>query len=138
GVCAQLFGIPMDIVRQALLDTFGGKEKPAQMNFGVVERAFNWAAENLVKSDPYRFEPLNLTAGKILITGNEAAALGSLFGGMTVAAWYPITPSTSVIDAVLDYKHIRRDPETGKETVAVIQAEDELAAAGMIIGAGWA
>ena len=138
GVCAQLYGIPMDIIRQALLDTFSGKEKPAQMNFGVIERAYNWAAENLVKADPFHFEPLNLTAGKILITGNEAAALGSLFGGMTVAAWYPITPSTSVIDGVLDYKHIRRDPETGKETVAVVQAEDELAAAGMIIGAGWA
>jgi 2-oxoglutarate ferredoxin oxidoreductase subunit alpha len=138
GVCAQMFGISLDIIRQALLDTFGGKEKPAQMNFGVIERAYNWAAENLVKADPFRFEPLNMTAGKILITGNEAGALGSLFGGMTVAAWYPITPSTSLIDGVLDHKHIRRDPETGKETVAVVQAEDELAAIGMIIGAGWA
>lgn len=138
GVCAQLFDIPLDIIRQALLDTFNGKEKPAMMNFGVVERAYQWSAENLVKTDPYHFEPLNLTAGKILITGNEAAALGSLFGGMTVAAWYPITPSTSVIDGVLDHKHLRVDPETGKDTVAVVQAEDELAAIGMIIGAGWA
>jgi 2-oxoglutarate ferredoxin oxidoreductase subunit alpha len=138
GVCANLFGISMEVVRQALLDTFNGKEKPAMMNYGVVERAFNWASENLQKRDPFVFEPMDKTAGKILITGNEAAALGSLFGGMTVAAWYPITPSTSLIDGVLDYKHIRKDPETGKDTVAVIQAEDELAAIGMIIGAGWA
>jgi 2-oxoglutarate ferredoxin oxidoreductase subunit alpha len=138
GACANLFGISMEVVRQALLDTFNGKEKPAMMNYGVVERAFNWASENLQKRDPFVFEPMDKTAGKILITGNEAAALGSLFGGMTVAAWYPITPSTSLIDGVLDYKHIRKDPETGKDTVAVIQAEDELAAIGMIIGAGWA
>lgn len=138
GACAQLFGISMEIVRQALLDTFNGKEKPAMMNYGVVERAFNWAAENLAKADPYGFEPLNLTEGKILITGNESAALGALWGGLTVAAWYPITPSTSVIDGVLDYRHVRNDPETGKSTVAIVQAEDELAAIGMIIGAGWA
>lgn len=138
GVCAHLFGISIDIVRQALLDTFNGKEKPAMMNFGVAERAALWAQENLTKRDPFLFEPMDKTAGKILITGNEAAALGSIFGGLTVAAWYPITPSTSVIDGVLNYKHLRTDPETGKETVAVVQAEDELAAIGMLIGAGWA
>ncbi|MBW4436297.1 MAG: 2-oxoacid:acceptor oxidoreductase subunit alpha [Pleurocapsa minor GSE-CHR-MK-17-07R] len=138
GACAYLFGISMDVVRQALLDTFNQKEKPAMMNFGVVERAFNWAQANLPKRDPYVFEPMNETAGKILITGNEAAALGSLFGGVSVVAWYPITPSTSLVDGVLDYRHIRRDPDTGKETVAVVQAEDELAAIGMLIGAGWA
>ena len=138
GACASLFGIPMTIVRQALLDTFGGKEKPAMMNYNVAELAFNWAQENLVKADPFRFEAMDKTAGNILITGNEAAALGSLFGGLTVAAWYPITPSTSLIDGVLDHKHLRNDPETGEATVAVVQAEDELAAIGMIIGAGWA
>ncbi len=138
GACASLFGIPLDIVRQALLDTFGGKEKPASMNFSVAELAYDWSQENLVKADAYRFEPMNETAGKILMTGNEAAALGALFGGLTVAAWYPITPSTSVIDGVFDHRHIRNDPETGEVTVAIVQAEDELAAIGMIIGAGWA
>ncbi len=138
GVCAQLFGISMDIVKQALLDTFNGKEKPAMMNYDVVQRAFDWSAENLTKVDPYMFEPMNETAGKILITGNEAGALGSLWGGLTLAAWYPITPSTSLIDSVLDYKHLRQDDVTGKDTVAVVQAEDELAAIGMIIGGGWA
>lgn len=138
GACASLFGIPMDIIKQALLDTFNGKEKPAMMNYGVVELAYNWTQDNLTKADPYYFEPLNLTSGKILITGNEAAALGSLFGGLTIASWYPITPSTSLIDAVLDYKHLRNDPDTGDATVAVVQAEDEMAAIGMIVGAGWA
>src|SRR5690606_30069814 len=67
-----------------------------------------------------------------------AAALGAIFGGVTVAAWYPITPSTSLIDGVIEYQHLRKDPETGKNTVAVVQAEDEIAAIGMIVGAGWA
>jgi 2-oxoglutarate ferredoxin oxidoreductase subunit alpha len=137
GVCAQMFDIPLPIVEKALLDTFNGKAKPAAMNFGVIQNAYNWAQENLVKADPFHFEAMNLTEGKILITGNEAAALGSLFGGVSVVAWYPITPSTSLVDGILDHKQIRKDA-TGKDTVAVVQAEDELAAVGMIIGAGWA
>lgn len=138
GAVAKLFSIPMDIIKQALLDTFSGKQKPAMMNYGVVERAYQWVEENLTKQDQLGFEAMNETAGKILITGNEAGALGSLFGGLTVAAWYPITPSTSLIDSVMDHKGLRTDPTTGKNTVAIVQAEDELAAVGMIIGAGWA
>jgi 2-oxoglutarate/2-oxoacid ferredoxin oxidoreductase subunit alpha len=138
GVCCYLFDIPLDIAWQALLDQFSGKEKPARMNHQVVELAYAWSKDNLTKDTRFRFEPLNKTQGQILIEGNLSAALGSLFGGLTVAAWYPITPSTSLIDGVLDYKHIRNDPETGESTVAVIQAEDELAAIGMLVGAGWA
>jgi len=138
GVVAQLFGIPLQYLHDALMDNFGGKPKPVQMNYQVIEAAYKWAEENLTKNDPYRFAPMDMTAGKIMITGNEAAALGALFGGLTVASWYPITPSTSLIDAVMNYQHLRRDPKTGKETVAVIQAEDEIAAIGMIVGAGWA
>ncbi|MBC8100775.1 MAG: 2-oxoacid:acceptor oxidoreductase subunit alpha [Armatimonadetes bacterium] len=138
GVVAKMFSIPLDIAYAALLDNFNGKEKPAKMNFTVVQNAHQWAEDNLVKRDPYQFAPMNATAGKIVITGNEAAGLGAIFGGLTVAAWYPITPSTSVIDSVLNFKHLRVDPETGKDTVAVVQAEDEIAAIGMIIGAGWA
>ena len=139
GMVAKLFDIPLDIINTALLDTFSGKAKPAAMNFAVVERAYQWTAENVDKRDTLRFEPIpDGTAGKILITGNEAAALGSIFGGVTVAAWYPITPSTSVIDGIMEHKGLRKDPETGKSTVAIIQAEDELAAVGMIVGAGWA
>ncbi len=133
-----LFDIPLDVAYGALLDQFSGKEKPAKMNHNVIELAYHWSEENLTKRDPYGFEPLNLTEGKILIEGNEAAALGALFGGVSVVAWYPITPSTSVVDNIMDHMDIRRDPETGKSTVAIVQAEDELAAVGMIIGAGWA
>lgn len=138
GVVAQLFGIELPLIHGALLDNFSGKEKPTQMNYQVVEAAFHWTAENLVKNDPFYFEPMDLTTGKIMITGNEAAAMGAVFGGLNFVAWYPITPSTSVVDAVLSYQHLRRDPETGKETLAVLQAEDEIAAVGMIVGAGWA
>jgi 2-oxoglutarate/2-oxoacid ferredoxin oxidoreductase subunit alpha len=106
-------------------------------NFNVVQLAYDWAAEKLVKADPFVFEPMNETEGKILITGNEAGALGAIFGGCHMAAWYPITPSTSFIDGMITYRHLRKDPETGKDTLAIIQAEDELAAAGMIIGAGF-
>ncbi len=138
GAVAQLFGIDIDLIKQALSDQFGGKERPVQMNMQVIEAAYNWVAENVEKRDPYRFAPLNMTEGKILITGNESAALGAIFGGVTVTAWYPITPSTSVVDSVLKYRYLRKDPETGKSTVAVVQAEDELAAIGMVVGAGWA
>lgn len=138
GACCYLFQIPLDVAYGALLDQFNGKEKPARMNHNVIELAYQWSKANLEKTDPYYFEPLNLTDGKILIEGNDAAALGALFGGLTVAAWYPITPSTSLIDNVLTHMKIRQDPETGKNTVAVVQAEDELAAIGMVIGAGWA
>ncbi len=138
GACCYLFRIPLDVAYGALLDQFNGKEKPAKMNYNVIELAYQWTETNLTKQDPYYFEPLDMTAGKIMIEGNEAAALGALFGGLTFSAWYPITPSTSLIDSVITHMKLRQDPETGKNTVAVVQAEDELAAIGMIIGAGWA
>lgn len=137
GVVAQLFNIPLDRIYTALLANFGGKAKAADMNMQVIRLAYDYFEKNVQKRDPYRFEPMNETAGKILITGNEAGALGALFGGVGLVAWYPITPSTSLVDAVITFKDIRKDPETGKSTVAIVQAEDELAAAGMIIGAGW-
>lgn len=138
GVVAQLFGIPLERIHGALLDNFNGKEKPVAMNYQMAEAAFEWAANNLEKRDPFYFKPMNATEGKIIITGNEAAALGALFGGVSVVAWYPITPSTSMIDGIIQHQHIRQDPATGKNTVAIVQAEDEIAAVGMIIGAGWA
>ena len=137
GVVAQLFGIPLELLQEALLDNFGGRERPAQMNYQVIEAAYDWSAANLVKRDPYRFAPDSKTDGTLLITGNDAAALGSLFGGVNLVSWYPITPSTSLVDAVLSHKAIR-DDEEGKSTVAVVQAEDEIAAIGMVVGAAWA
>jgi len=137
GVVAQLFKLDMDVIWKSLLDQFGGKEKPAQMNMDVIKLSYDWAAENLQKRDPYQFEAMNETEGKILITGNEAAALGAIFGGVHLVSWYPITPSTSLVDAVSGFQYLRKDEATGENTLAIVQAEDELAAAGMIVGAGF-
>jgi 2-oxoglutarate ferredoxin oxidoreductase subunit alpha len=137
GVVSQLFNIPLEEIWKALLENFSGKEKPAKLNFEVVKLAHEYAQQNFVKQDPYWVEYDNQTKGKILITGNEAGALGSIFGGVNVVAWYPITPSTSLVDSVMDYQYLRKDPETGKMTMVVVQAEDELAAIGMLVGAGF-
>lgn len=138
GVVAQLFGIELDKLDMALDIHFGRRRNLVEMNMDMIKKSYNWAAENLTKKDPYRVAPMNETAGKILMTGNEAGALGSVFGGVTVVTWYPITPSTSLIDGLNDYlPRLRKDPETGKATYAVVQAEDELAAIGMVLGAGW-
>ena len=139
GAVAKLFDIPQDELYKALLESFGGKEKPAKMNMNVVELAYQWTEENIQKQDPYYIEPMNATAGKIFITGNEAGGLGAIFGGASVVSWYPITPSTSLVDSIISFKHLRKDPNNPDQyTIAIVQAEDELAAAGMIIGAGWA
>lgn len=139
GGIAQLLGIELKFIEEALTYHFGGRQKLVEQNMAVVEMAYDWASENLVKEDPYQVAPLDLNDGQILITGNEAAALGAVFGGVTLTSWYPITPSTSLVDALSDFlPKLRRDPETGLATYTVIQAEDELAAAGMVMGAGWA
>lgn len=137
GAVAKLFDIPLDVIYDVLLANFGGKEKPAQMNHDVVKLAYEWTGENIDKTDPYRFEKMDATSGKIMITGNDAGALGAIFGGVNVVAWYPITPSTSFVDGILNYRDLRQT-DNKENTIAIIQAEDELAAAGMIIGAGWA
>lgn len=140
GVLAYLLEMDMVQIEDALKWNFGGKPKPIALNMDMVNRSYNWAKENLTKTDPYRVEPMTgFNEGKILIDGNSAAALGALFGGVTVTAWYPITPSSSLAETIAQYgPKLRTDPDTGKATYAIIQAEDELAAAGMIIGAGWA
>jgi len=139
GALAQLLDIPPAQIEEALSFHFGRRQKLIDQNAGVMQLAYDWTAANIEKQDPYRVAPLDKTAGKILITGNEAAALGAVFGGVGLASWYPITPSTSLIDALNDYlPRFRHDPETGENHYVVIQAEDELAAAGMVMGAGWA
>lgn len=139
GALAQLIGIPLEKIEEALSFHFNKRQKLVDSNMAVVKAAYEWTAENINKTDPYGVEPMAATDGLIMITGNEAAALGSVFGGVTFAAWYPITPSTSVIDALNSYlRTFRKDPETGENTFAVVQAEDELAAIGMVLGAGWA
>lgn len=138
GALSQLLGIELETIEEALSYHFGGRQKIVDSNMEVIQLAYDWTAQNVEKRDPFRVEPMNETEGLFLITGNEAAALGAIFGGFTVAAWYPITPSTSLIDALTEHaKTLRRD-EDGGATYAIIQAEDELAAIGMVIGAGWA
>ena len=139
GALAHLLDLPLERLDEALSFLFKGKRRTVDSNMAVVRAAYEWAAANLPRNHPYRIEPLAATDGLIMMTGNEAAALGAVFGGVTFAAWYPITPSTSVIDALNSYlEQYRRDPQTGEATYAVVQAEDELAAIGMVVGAGFA
>ncbi len=139
GVLAHLLGIDLKAIHEALRYHFHGKAKATELNFGVVQKAAAWAAENLTKQDPYRVEPMNATRGMILADGNSALAWGALFGGLQFLSWYPITPASSVAETINEYiPQLRKDPVTGKNTVASIQAEDELAAINMAIGAGWA
>jgi len=139
GILAQLLGIDLERIKQALEFHFKGKQKPIDLNFGLVKSAAHWAAENLDKNDSYQVEPMEATDGLIMSDGNTAAALGSIYGGMNFIAWYPITPATSLVEELEEYlPQLRKDSETGKKTYAVVQAEDELAAIGMAVGAGWA
>lgn len=140
GVLAQLLGIDLEKIKQAINYHFKGKPKPAELNFSMVQQAHEWASQNLVKKDPFFVEPINATENCMMTDGNTAAALGMIFGGIQFASWYPITPATSLAESLNEYLPLlRKDPvETGKNTFAVIQAEDELAAIGMAVGAGWA
>jgi 2-oxoglutarate ferredoxin oxidoreductase subunit alpha len=139
GVVAEMIGIEIEAIRDALDTHFRGKSKAIELNMSVVEAAAHWAHENLTKQDPYRVERDNQTEGMIILDGNTAGALGSIYGGVSFSAWYPITPASSLADALISYlPRLRKEPDTGKQTYAVIQAEDELAAIGMAVGAGWA
>jgi len=138
GVVAQILCIDLGVVESGLRKQFAKKQKVFDLNFGAVKAGFDYAAENFTKQDPYFIERMDQTAGKIIIDGNAACAMGAVFAGVTVVAWYPITPSTSVIEATADLlKKFRVTPD-GKASFAVVQAEDELAAIGMVLGAGWA
>ena len=140
GVVAWLLSIEMPEIRKALVKQFGKrKAKAADLNWGAAQAGYDWAGQNLTKTDPYRAERMNETAGKIIIDGNSACALGAMFAGVTVVTWYPITPSSSLVETLMGYmKRFRHDPETGKATYAIVQAEDELASIGMALSAGWA
>src|SRR5438874_7386352 len=139
GVLAQLLSIEMGEIHTALVKQFGKKKaKAAELNWGACQAGFEYAAKTFTKTDPFRVERMNATAGKIMIDGNSACALGAMFAGVTVVTWYPITPSSSLVETLIGYmRRFRHDPETGKATYAIVQAEDELASIGMAIGAGW-
>lgn len=138
GVLARMIGIEMVSIEKALRFHFDGKEKPININMSIITAAFEWAKENLVKKDCYFVERMDKTHGYIMSDGNTAGALGSIYGGVEFTAWYPITPASSLAESIHEYAPLlRTDESTGAESVVVVQAEDELAAIGMAIGAGW-
>jgi 2-oxoglutarate/2-oxoacid ferredoxin oxidoreductase subunit alpha len=138
GVVAQLLELDMAEVEKAIRKQFAKKAKAANLNMAAAQAGFDYAAANLKKSDPFRIGRMDKTVGKIIIDGNSAAALGCMFAGVTVVTWYPITPSSSLVETLIDYMKEHRIGPDGKATFAIVQAEDELAAIGMVIGAGWA
>ncbi len=140
GVVAWLLNLPESAIEDALRAQFKRKIKAVDANMAAVRAGMHYAAENFRKTDPYRIEPMSgKTDGLLLMDGNNAAALGCVMGGCTVAAWYPITPSSSLCEAFIAYcDRYRVDPESGERKAAIIQAEDELAAIGMVLGATWA
>ncbi len=138
GVVAHLLSIDLGVVEKGLRKQFSKKQKVFDLNFGAVKAGFDYTQEKLTKQDPFVIEHMDQTAGKIIIDGNAAAGMGAVFAGVTVVAWYPITPSTSLIEATADLLKKFRVNEDGKATFTVIQSEDELAAIGMVLGAGWA
>jgi 2-oxoglutarate ferredoxin oxidoreductase subunit alpha len=138
GVAAQLLGIDMAEVEKALRKQFATKVKAANLNLAAVRAGFDYATANLTKQDPYFIQRMDKNQGMIIIDGNSAAALGCMFAGVTVVTWYPITPSSSLVETLIDYMKEYRIGPDGKATFAIVQAEDELAAIGMVLGAGWA
>jgi len=138
GVVANLLEIDMGEVEKAIRKQFAKKVKAANLNLAAAQAGFDYAKASLKKGDVFYIERMNATAGKIIIDGNSAAALGCMFAGCTVVTWYPITPSSSLVETMIDYMKEYRIGPDGKATFAIVQAEDELAAIGMVIGAGWA
>ena len=138
GVVAKLLDIDLGEVEKALRKQFAKKLKAANLNFAAAQAGYDYAAASLTKADPFKLERMNKTQGKIIIDGNAASALGCVFAGCTVLSWYPITPSSSLAENMIEYLKRFRIGQDGKATFAVVQAEDELAAIGMVIGASWA
>jgi 2-oxoglutarate ferredoxin oxidoreductase subunit alpha len=138
GVLSKLLNVDMAQMEHALRKQLGKKVKAVELNLGALKAGYDFAEKNLVKQDPYWIEPMNKTQGMILVEGNAAGALGSMMAGVTVVAWYPITPSSSLPETLIGYMKKYRHDQDGKATYAIVQAEDEIASIGMVIGAGWA
>src|SRR5271154_2013350 len=137
GVAAQLLEIDYAEVEKAIRRQFATKVKAANLNLAAAKAGHDYAVANLTKRDPFYIQRLDKTKGKIIVDGNSAAALGCMFAGCTVVTWYPITPSSSLVETMIEYMKEYRIGPDGKATFAIVQAEDELAAIGMVIGAGW-
>ena len=140
GVVAGLLGIPWEALEHGVTRQFLAKPKAVQVNLDAIKVGYDYWQDNFSKQDPYRLEPMTgVVEGKVLVEGNQAAALGAVMGGVTVCAWYPITPSSSLCEYLIAYSdRFRTDSKTGEKRISVVQAEDELAAVGIAIGAGWA
>ena len=138
GVVAQLLEIEFAEVEKAIRKQFATKAKAAALNLAAAKAGHDYAAANLSKRDPFHIQRMNKTQGMIIVDGNSAAAMGCMFAGCTVVTWYPITPSSSLVETMIDYMKEYRIGPDGKATFAIVQAEDELAAVGMVIGAAWA
>ena len=138
GALAHLLGIDDAAIGEALNDQFKGKEKAIELNLRAIGEGRAYAAENWEEDIPLCIEARDKDSGSFLVEGNEAVALGSIFGGINMLSWYPITPSSSLAESIIEWLPKLREGDDGGATCAVIQAEDELAAAGMVIGAGWA
>ena len=141
GVLGSLLGVPLEIYQTLLAETFAGKERLIEPNVQALKIGFDWAEAQSGSADfaafPFRAEASDALGDRIMITGNDAAGLGCVYGGATVAAWYPLTPSTSLAEAFTKYGNSFRKDDDGRKRLAIVQAEDELAAAGMVLGAGW-
>ncbi len=138
GVLAALLDLDLARIRELLAETYAKKPALVESNMQAIQLGYDYARAHFVCPLPLRVSPMNKTAGHIMIDGNTAAALGCLYAGATVAAWYPITPSTSLMDAFKSFaEKTRIDPETNRAQFAFIQAEDELSAIGMVLGANW-
>ena len=139
GALAALLSMDMDVIRGMIREKFSAKPKLIDSNYKAIELGYDYAMEHFDCPLPIRLETMDATSNHVLMDGNTAAALGCVFAGATVGAWYPITPSTSLMDAFKRFcERFRKDPETGERNFFIAQVEDELAAAGVVIGAGWA
>jgi 2-oxoglutarate ferredoxin oxidoreductase subunit alpha len=138
GTLAALLELDRTVIDQLVEETFARKASLKQANMEAIDLGYDYAVENLDCPLPTRVEALDKTAGHIMIDGNTAAALGCVYAGATVGAWYPITPSTSLMDAFNGFcERYRKDPKTGEKLYCIVQAEDELAAIGIVLGASW-
>ena len=139
GIVGQVMGIPEKVLKATIDHQFSGKPAIAESNFNIVNLGYQYALKNIEKKDRFYLEQLPELSDYILTDGNNAGALGALYGGLQFCAWYPITPATSLVESAIgQVSKLRKDPKTGKNTCVILQVEDELAAAGATLGAGWA
>jgi 2-oxoglutarate ferredoxin oxidoreductase subunit alpha len=138
GAVAALLDIDLDVIKTLLMETFASKSHLVDANLEAIRLGYDYATEKFSCPLPVKVEAMDKTKGHIIIDGNTAAGLGCVYAGATVGAWYPITPSTSLMDAFTSFcQRYRTDKETGEKKYCIIQAEDELAAVGMVLGAAW-